>query len=194
MTNTMTNLEALRRLWDRMAAIYGHAWTSAYGLAPAGACADEWALAIGSMDRAQATRAIERCRISGDRFPPTPSLFREWGLGIPSFEAVRAELLSRDSSQLSPFAVAVARRMDLWAWRHADADRADRMLREAYAATRDALMRGEPLPERALEIAAPVEAPRISTPEVGRAALASIDAMLGEARPTDPTPTLPRPR
>ena len=175
----MTNLEFLRRLWDRMAAIYGHAWTSAYGLAPAGACAEEWALAIGSMDREQATRAIERCRISGDRFPPTPSLFREWGLGIPAFESVRAELLSRESSQRSPFAIAVARRMDLWQWRHADATRADRMLRAAYDATREAVMLGEPLPEPALEIAAPVEAPRISTPEVGRAALASVAAMLG---------------
>lgn len=177
---TPTN-DVLLRLWDRMAAIYGHPWSSSYGHAPEGAAADEWRLAITGLTREQAARAIDRCRTADDRFPPTPALWRAWALGIPTPEDVRAEILAGDNSRRSPFAIAVARRMDLWAWRHADATRADRMLRTAYDATREAVMRGEPLPEPLPEIAAEPEA-RTVTPAVGRAAIASLADMLGEAR------------
>lgn len=167
-----------------MSRIYGHRWTSTYDADPAEGAGREWAIGLADLTIVQIGAAVDACRrglATSDGWPPTLPEFRALALGIPAFDAIRAELLSRDSSQRSPFAIAVGRHLDLWAWRRADADRADRMLRAAYERVRDSVMAGEPLPEPALEIAAPVEAPRISTPEVGCAALASVAAMLGGA-------------
>jgi hypothetical protein len=171
----MTTIDALDRLWARMAAIYGHRWTSSYGLAPDGAVADEWGHAIRGLTRDQAIRALERCR-HGDDWPPTPGRFREWALGIPALDEVRGELLARDTRR-SPFVLAVAQRLDIWRWRHADAREADRMLAAAHEAVRDAVLRGEPLPEPLPEITAEPEQ-RTYTPEMAARAMADIAAML----------------
>lgn len=173
----------LRRLWERMTGIYGHRWTSAYGddVRLAGG---DWALGLADLTLEQIARAVDLCRKGlgpSDGWPPTLPVFREMALGIPSFEAVRAELLRLDSAERSPFTVACGRMMDLWAWRRADADRADRMLRAAYERVREAVMAGHPLPKPEPQLPAPAQAPRTVTPTVGREHLARIASLYGDA-------------
>jgi hypothetical protein len=70
-------------------------------------------------------------------------------LGIPAFASVRAEIVSisgpaplggTSRTCISPFARMVWSNLDSHRWRNADADRADRLLREAYDAAREHVM------------------------------------------------------
>lgn len=161
-----------------MTAIFGHRWSSTYGLVPEGAYRDEWEQALAAMSLDQINRALLTCRARCDGFAPTPAEFRAWGFGFPAVEDVRNELADRSGAPRSPFAVAVGRRLDLWTYRHADSRTADRMLREACAAVREAMMRGEELPEPALELPAPAPEQRTFTPGAAREWLAQIEADL----------------
>ncbi len=133
-----------------MAAIYGHRWASAYGDAPEREgsltiAGDTWARGLSGITPAQIGDGIERCLASGEPWPPTLPEFRALALGIPTIALVRAEVRP-GAPAISPFTRAVWMRLDGWAYQRADADRADRMLREAYELTRDAVMRGDPMP------------------------------------------------
>lgn len=172
---------AIAWFWERMTAIFGHRWSSTYGLVPEGACRDEWEQALAAMSRDQINRALLTCRARCDGFAPIPAEFRAWGFGFPAVEDVRNELADRSGAPRSPFAVAVGRRLDLWTYLHADSRTADRMLREACAAVREAMMRGEELPEPALELPAPAPEQRTFTPGAAREWLAQIEAELSEA-------------
>lgn len=163
-----------------MTAIFGHRWSSTYGLVPEGAFRDEWEQALAAMSLDQINRALLTCRARCDGFAPAPAEFRAWGFGFPAVEDVRNELTDRSGAPRSPFAVAVGRRLDLWTYRHADSRTADRMLRAAYERVRESVMAGETLPEPALELPAPAPAPeqRTFTPGAAREWLAQIEADL----------------
>jgi hypothetical protein len=47
----------MERLWQRMAEIYGHRWTSSYGVEPA----DTWARALAHVDGEGMARALQAC-------------------------------------------------------------------------------------------------------------------------------------
>jgi hypothetical protein len=168
--------KVMQRLWLRMSEIYGHRWTSSAGETPS----ELWEKALAGVAPEAIGRTIERLILEADPWPPTLPQFRAMCFDVPTMDAVRAELLRRDSSQRSRFALAVWRRMDGYAWRHAEASRADAMLRDAYEAARAAVMAGEPLPEPLPEIEREPEPPRPAGPsEAGRQALAALMAGMG---------------
>lgn len=169
-------------MWRALAAIYGHRWTSAYDADPACGAARQWAEGLAGATLDGIGRVVAYCRtgrLGRDGWPPTLPEALAVAYGIPSISEVRAELLARDAKR-SPFATLVARKLDGWAWRHADARTAERMLAEAYDVAREALIAGEPLPEPVLEL--PVEPERRpADPDRGREWLARIADELGQA-------------
>jgi hypothetical protein len=168
-------------VWVHMAGLYGHAWTSSYGddsRAPAGA---EWARTLHGLTRPQVDEGFDACRAEGGEFPPSAPRFRAMCFGIPSFEAVNHELLTAGSNR-SRFAALVWSHIDGYAHRHARADDAKRMRRDAYELARDHVMHGEPLPEPAaaeLEHQAPLVPQGI--PDTREARTAKLQSLLGDA-------------
>ena len=116
--------------------------------------------------------------MSSSEWIPSPGEFRAMCLGLPKLEAVRAEINDRDAKR-SPFAILVARHLDWWAYRHADAVKAERMLADAYEAARESVMRGEPLPEPAVEIEHVPQPAKPVDPAVAERAMAELRAKLG---------------
>ena len=139
----------LRRIWERMTALYGHAWVSVHGVTPhdkAGALSmsgDTWGRALAGLSAQQIAAGIEACVAEGAEFPPSAPRFRAMCLGVPSLAAVRSELRHGESP---PFARAVWAELDSFHYRQASAEQADRLLRDAYELVRDRVMRGEALP------------------------------------------------
>lgn len=69
----------VRRLWERMAMIYGHKWTSQYGEQDDGT----WLLGLSDV-RPEAIRdGLEACIKSDDEWPPGVPEFRRMCLGKP---------------------------------------------------------------------------------------------------------------
>lgn len=157
----------MRTLWRRMAEIYGQRWTSAYGEDAAKGAGDTWAKGLIGVAPEQLARGLEACIVAADPWPPTLPAFRAMCMGVPSLHQVREDL-ARVDTEREPFTLMVARRMDGWAWRHATTREAEAMLREAYADAREAVMRGEPLPERLQAIEAKPEPAKPATQEVAR--------------------------
>ena len=171
-----------RTLWLRMSEIYGHRWTAAYGENPDEGAGSTWAKGLAGLSTAQVAAGLGACIASADPWPPTLPEFRARCLSIPTLLAVRAEL--QDSGDRSGFAVLVWQRIDGFAYKQASADRADRILREAYDDARERVMRGERLPEPGLAITADKSEVKPASPEVETAAMASIAAELGVDRKT----------
>lgn len=59
-------------LWERMAMIYGHRWTSSYGDKDDGT----WLSGLADITPEQIGLGLEKCRTSGDEWPPTLPVFR----------------------------------------------------------------------------------------------------------------------
>lgn len=162
----------IETLWARMAAMYGHTWTSAYGDNPGGLAADTWATALSGLTADQLATGLRSCVAEGGEFPPSAPRFRAMCFGIPSFEAVNHELLTAGSNR-GRFAALVWSHIDGYAHRHARADEAKRMRQQAYELAREQVMRGEPLPEAPageLEHQAPLIPQGIPTTREGRIA------------------------
>lgn len=164
----------MRRLWQRMAEIYGHKWTSAYGEDAGASAGQTWAKGLAGLTGTQIAFGLSAALASADEWPPTLPKFRALCFGIPSFGVVRSEINARDSKR-SPFAMLVWSRLDGVRYRAADADKADRLLREAYDESVEHVVRGGDLPEARIEIAAPIAEPRKpASPEVARKHLADL--------------------
>lgn len=182
-------------LWERMTAALPGRWALAMGASPHPVIRDAdgketidlmkltrtgetWAAGLAGLTAEQlgaGVRAVSRTWAE----PRAPMLgeFRALCIGIPSLADVRAEM-SRSGPKRSPFAIMVGRRLDYYQWRHADQREADRMLREAYLSARDAAMAGEPLPEPLPELKQEEKPAKPRTPEIARAAIDEIRAML----------------
>lgn len=172
----------MRRLWQRMADIYGHRWTSAYGDDAGGGAGQTWARGLAGLSAAQIAKGVEAALVSADEWPPTLPAFRAMCFNIPSFAAVRLELAAKDA-QRSPFARLVWSNLDTHRYRHVEADKADRLLREAYEMAREHVMRGGELPEPLAELAPPEEPKRATvSPEVAAKAFAELQTILGDAK------------
>lgn len=173
----------MRRLWQRMAEIYGHRWTSAYGEDAGAGAGQTWAKGLAGLSPAQIAVGVEAALVSADEWPPTLPAFRAMCFAIPAFAAVRAELYARDSDR-SPFSRLAWSHLDAHRFRMADADKADRLLREAYEAAREHVMRGGALPEPLVELAPPAPAPRTpASSDTVKSACADIAAILGDDAP-----------
>lgn len=189
----------LRKLWPRMAAIYQDRWTARMGDAPqypakdadgnphplAGQMTvfgDTWAKGLAGLNGEQLAHGLEACIVRSTRYVPDLGEFRGLCLGIPSLTAVRNDL-KRDALERMPFTRMVWRHIDSFAYRQADARDSERMLREAFAEATEAVMRGEPMPELPAGLLEQGDSRRDkikkqSSPDVARAALAEISAML----------------
>lgn len=172
----------LRRIWERMTALYGHAWVNLHGVTPhdkTGALSlsgDTWARALDGLGGQQISAGIKACVAEGAEFPPSAPRFRAMCLGVPSLAAVRSELRHGEPS---PFARAVWAELDVFRYKQASAEQADRLLREAYDLVRDRVMRGEALPEPpAAVIPHDVSKPTPATPEQRAKHVAEIRKLL----------------
>lgn len=143
----------MRRLWERMIAIYGHKFTSAYGILPqdeggvATLAGDTWARGLAGISEAQIAAGLEACILNftpGD-WPELPH-FRQKCLGIPSVAALRHDLRS-PVAERKPFTRLAWSFIDGHRYRHADPVELTRIIKEAHELAADAVLRGEPLPE-----------------------------------------------
>lgn len=178
----------LRRVWERMAAIYPHKWTSAMGVSPNAedgsltVYGDTWAKGLAGLTPEELGVGLEACIRRDDRWPPVLAEFRELCLAIPTFAQVREDL-TREHTQRAPFTVMVGRRLDGHRYRLAEVREADRLLREAYAEAREARMKGEPLPEPLQAIAQDTAPPEPASPEVAAEHLDAIRRELNRGGP-----------
>lgn len=124
-----------------MNATYLHKWSSAMGDNPRGTAGMVWATELAGFTREQIDAGLSVCRNSADPWPPTLPEFKAACLGIPPFAAVRL-----DAQRVEPFTRLVWQHLDGHRYRSSPADRADRLLREAYELAREHVMRGGELP------------------------------------------------
>ncbi len=179
MANRPLPRDLLHFVWLRMAARYGHAWVSQYGPAPDGPVGAEWRETLGALTRDQIDEGFRTDAARGADWPPSSAAFRRGCLGIPTLAKVRHELRPGNPTP-SRFARGVWQRIDGWTYQRAEAEKADRLVREAYELTCEAVMRGEPLPVEPvaeLEQQQPERKPP-ATPEQVAAHLAPIEAEL----------------
>ena len=174
----------LRSLWERMVAMYGHAWTSVHGLSPQVQGGDSltmsgstWAGALEGLSGQQIANGVRSCIAEGKEFPPSAPRFRAMCIGIPSLAAIRSELRKGATSR---FARAVLAEMDVFRFQQADTERSDRMVRDAYELVQDRVMNGEPLPDvPAALIGSEEHELKPATPEQREAHCAEIRGLLG---------------
>jgi hypothetical protein len=85
------------RFFTRMQHLYGHKWTSAYGLAMKGeeltASAKQWLYDLRAYSSDQVAAGLVRMEQRGQDWPPGPSEFRRLCDGIPTID----EVLDRDN-------------------------------------------------------------------------------------------------
>ena len=161
-TNTSPDLRkprdvAMVRFWQRMAAIYGHKWVSAYGDAPfddAGKmtiAGDTWQRGLAGVPESAIAAGLQAALMGSDGWPPTLPTFRSMCFDIPMMSIVRRELTCGDG-QLSPFSMQVVTFLDHYRWKRSDEDKADRLLLDAYTEAVAYVVSGNPLPEILLAI------------------------------------------
>lgn len=146
-----------------MGAIYGSAWASQYGATPSdGASGAIWQDGLSDLSDSQIRIGLHAMKLAGPEFVPSLPKFRAACLNVPSLAAIKSQVYGRVAGHLSPFLRGVYGNLDLYRFRHVSSDIADRMLLDAYAATREHVLRGGSLPE---EPAGALEPPKI-TPHV----------------------------
>lgn len=172
----------MRRLWQRMAEIYGHRWTSAYGDDAGASAGQTWARGLSGLAPAQIASGLDSVLASADEWPPTLPQFRAMCFGIPALAAVRAEIEAKDTRR-SPFTRWVMSNIrDVYRFR-TDGSRAERMLAEAYAAAREHVMRGGELPPE--PVAEIEKQPEQRTPASAETARSHLDSIASSLRLVD---------
>lgn len=89
----------LNRLWERMAEIYGHRWTSSFGDKPN----KSWAVAIEGLTPEEVLSGINRCIAMPSEWPPTASIFRNYCRPVVDYEGAflaAVEAVSRRCAEL----------------------------------------------------------------------------------------------
>jgi hypothetical protein len=175
----------LRPLWAALVGIYGARFVRDFGSDPSTTAAGAlWERGLAGMGDDAIRRGIDACVASGDDWPPSLPAFRAMCLDIPPLAAVKEALRTgRPPEALRRFLVLVHARLDAFELRRASAEKGERMIADAYGLARDAVLRGEPLPDMpAGHIEAPREPERKpADPERARAAMAAAAAVLGAA-------------
>jgi len=101
-----------------------------------------WARQLAGMPEADLIDAVQHAA-GRLEWPPSLAELRKRALGIPSFDAVAADIGRMDHR----FTRLVWRHLDHWKFTRADGRAAERMLRAAYALAEEQRMAGEPLPQ-----------------------------------------------
>lgn len=179
-----------------MTSAYGHSWTSVHGTSPqnpeTGALTidgDTWSRALSGLTAQQLGVGLDACIRDAADFPPSVGRFRAMCLSIPTLAHVQREFREglrdrRETADWSPFSRLVWSNLDSWAYRHADAKVAERVLRDAFDAAREHVMAGGELPEPvlAIEKAPPperTEAEKAAAREAGLKAMQALREELG---------------
>lgn len=168
---------SIRTLWVRMAEIYGLKWTKGYGEDPNQGAALTWAKGLAGIAGHQLAAGLSACIASADPWPPSLPEFRLMCLGIPSLPAVRLDVARSD-----PFSRLVWQYLDGYRFKTSSAEKADRLLQDAYELAREFVMRGGALPaEPAGVLDHPTRnaAPKPASPEAVRQAEQAIAEMFG---------------
>lgn len=160
-----------------MAAIYGHRWNSAYGdcLDSSGRltlAADTWRRGLAGITERQVAVGIQSALVSADPWPPTLPSFRSLCLGVPTLASLKLRLRKETDD---PFTRLVWQNLDGYRLKQVTADKADRMIRDAYETAREHVMSGGELPEVSGHIEAPKPEPR--TPASRETAESHLHAM-----------------
>lgn len=180
----MQPTDVMRRIWQRMAEIYGHRWTSAFGDDAGQGAGVTWAKGLAGLSLDQIARGIEAVVLSADGWPPPLPEFRALCLGIPTLTA--AKLAINDAT--NAFSRLMWMRMDKYQMRTAPADRAEHILAGAYQLARDHVMRGGALPPMPEAVIAHEPEKRVAAkPETAQAAFQRIQTLLGE-KDDEPSP------
>ena len=161
------------RFWQRMAAIYGHKWTSAYGDTPFDdegvltLAGDTWQRGLTGVAEQDIAKGLQAALMSADGWPPTLPAFRALCFDIPAFSVVRREvsnsMLSDFQTDRSGFTKITLSRLDTYRWQRMDQDKGDRLLREAYDEAVQYILAGGQLPDEYLAI--PKETQKSTEPE-----------------------------
>ena len=144
----------LRRLWERMAALYHHRWSSALGDMPQSddgaltVAGDTWSRGLAGITPDQIGLGIDACMTRSDPWPPTLPEFRALCLQVPSLDDTRLNVTTRHVTD-APFYRLVWQLLDTHRFRNSRAEDSDRVLRAAYEAARDHVMRLRPYPPAA---------------------------------------------
>lgn len=182
----------LRRVWERMAAVFPNVWRSAMGDSPNkpdGAltvAGDTWAKGLAGISGQQLAAGLRAVIANASSWPPTLGEFRALCEGLPTFEDVEHELRPGRSVDPSPFARLVWQMLDSWAYRHADVGKAERLLRGAYHRAREHVQRGGAMPETSAAVTQERPASK-RDPAVAERALAAIAAAIGVDRQSSNT-------
>jgi hypothetical protein len=172
-----------------MAAIYGHRWTSAYGercdsddgmLTIPG---DTWRRGLSGVSEQRVGAGLDACVICADPWPPTLPQFRAMCFGIPSLAQVR--LVFSGGAESTSFTRQMWQHVDAYRMKQADADKAERMLRDAYEITRERVMAMGELPAEPVAAITREEAKSTPTPADPATAKAHIDR-IAEMLKTEP--------
>jgi hypothetical protein len=148
------------RFWQRMAAIYGHKWVSAFGDSPLNEegkmtiAGDTWQRGLAGIADQSIATGLQNALMSADDWPPALPAFRAMCFDIPAFAEIRRHLTQ--GGVWTPFYALVMTYLDQFRWKRADQDKADKLLREAYNEAVAYRIAGNALPEPAIAIAAPV--------------------------------------
>lgn len=157
-----------------------------------GAAGALWAAGLAGMSDDALRRGIDACVHGADDWPPSLPAFRRMCLDVPSLAQVQLAVRTRQYPEgLRRFMVLVWTHLDAYRLKQAPADRAERMVADAYGLARDAVLRGDPLPDDpAGSLAAPAPAQRApSNPEVAARALDAVQAVLrGQESTQEVTP------
>lgn len=170
--------------WVRMATMFGHSWVSQYGAEPAGLAGDTWGTVLAGLTGEQIAQGMRETLASGSDWPPSAPRFRAMCIGAPSL-AVTAHAMRTGATD--PFTrQAWTYILDPHGFRLADAERQDRLIRDAHELAVRFVMEGGELPEEPVaSIGHEPAPPHIpASPEFARERLAAIQRQL-EGAPAD---------
>jgi len=137
----------INRIWEKMSAIYGHRWVSAYGVhvdefGQLSAAAETWAQGLSGLSREHLQHGFDALLKAGLEWPPTLPEFRDLCAAradVPDLAAavrLLANASSRDGSLVDryrhPLVLAIALEVDMYALRTASMDRAFRLVGPVY--------------------------------------------------------------
>lgn len=175
-------MSRMRHLWLRMTEIYGHKWTSAYGEDAESGAGETWAIGLAGLTARDVNTGLSAAIVSTDPWPPTLPMFRAMCLSLPSLAAVTLAIRTRSTP--TAFIRLMWQYLDAYRLRAVDADKADRMVRDAYGLAREHVMQGRLLPpDPAAEIQHQKPEFKPAPPEVAERHLAEIAERLRVSEP-----------
>lgn len=122
-----------------------------------------WIAEMRSLTMAQIDTGLKACRQDPSEWPPSPGMFKARCLGVPRYARARYEIGGKGEHR-SPFVRKMWEFVDASAYRQAPADKADRMLRDAYDLTIEHVLADGDMPDAPVALIEQQDAPKPSIP------------------------------